>query len=57
MYINFNMEEEMKVRTNNNGMKQLEKLGFKKIKTEPGFHMYELTPARIKNEKNKKDIS
>ena len=40
------MEEEMKVRTNNNGMKQLEKLGFKKIKTEPGFHMYELTPAR-----------
>ena len=47
----------MKVRTNNNGMKQLEKLGFKKIKTEPGFHMYELTPARLKNEKNKKDIS
>lgn len=37
----------MKVKTNNNGMKQLEKLGFKKIKTEPGFHMYELTPARL----------
>jgi hypothetical protein len=37
----------MKVRTNNNGMKQLEKLGFKKIKTEPGFHMFELTPARL----------
>ena len=28
-------------------MKQLKKLGFKKIKTEPGFHMYELTPARL----------
>ena len=69
------MEEEMKVRTNNNGMKQLKDLGFKKIKTEPGFHMYELNPAelgarqrthdnlkaeekdRIKNAKNKKDIS
>ena len=37
----------MKVRTNNNGMKQLKDLGFKKIKTEPGFHMYELTPARL----------
>ena len=37
----------MKIRTNNNGMKQLKKLGFKKIKTEPGFHMYELTPARL----------
>ena len=37
----------MKVKTNNNGMKQLKKLGFKKIKTEPGFHMYELTPARL----------
>ena len=47
MCINFNMEEEMKVRTNNNGMKQLKDLGFKKIKTEPGFHMYELTPARL----------
>ena len=65
----------MKVRTNNNGMKQLKDLGFKKIKTEPGFHMYELNPAelgarqrihdnlkaeekdRIKNAKNKKDIS
>ena len=28
-------------------MKQLKDLGFKKIKTEPGFHMYELTPARL----------
>jgi len=37
----------MKVRVNNNGMKQLEKLGFKKIPTEPGFHMYELTPAKL----------
>ena len=41
------MEEEMKVKTNNNGMKQLKDLGFKKIKTEPGFHMYELTPAKL----------
>jgi hypothetical protein len=48
IYINTNMEEEMKVRTNNNGMKQLKKLGFKKVPgTEPGFHMYELTPARL----------
>ena len=37
----------MKVRTNNNGMKQLKDLGFKKIKTEPGFHMYELNPAEL----------
>ena len=38
----------MKVRTNNNGMKQLKKLGFKKVPgTAPGFHMYELTPARL----------
>lgn len=42
------MEEKMKVRTNNNGMKQLKKLGFKKVPgTAPGFHMYELTPARL----------
>jgi len=48
MYINFNMEKKMKVRTNNNGMKQLKKLGFKKVPgTEPGFHMYELTPAKL----------
>ena len=45
--ININVEEEMKVRTNNNGMKQLKDLGFKKIKTEPGFHMYELNPAEL----------
>jgi len=37
----------MKVRVNNNGMKQLEKLGFKKIPTEKGFHMYELTPSKL----------
>jgi hypothetical protein len=29
-------------------MNKLKKLGFKKIPgTEPGFHMYELTPARL----------
>ena len=28
-------------------MNRLKKLGFKKIKTEPGLHMYELTPARL----------
>jgi cell fate (sporulation/competence/biofilm development) regulator YmcA (YheA/YmcA/DUF963 family) len=28
-------------------MKKLLDLGFKKIKTEPGFHMYELTPAKL----------
>ena len=28
-------------------MKRLKELGFKKIKTEPGFHMYELTPAKL----------
>ena len=38
----------MKVRTNNNGMKQLKDLGFKKVPgTSPGFHMYELTPAKL----------
>jgi len=38
----------MKVRTNNNGMKQLKDLGFKKVPgTSPGFHMYELTPAEL----------
>ena len=29
-------------------MKQLKDLGFKKIKTEPGFHMYELNPATLR---------
>ena len=39
MYINFNMEKEMK---------KLKDLGFKKVRgTEPGFTMYELTPARL----------
>jgi len=28
-------------------MKKLLDLGFKKIPTEDGFHMYELTPARL----------
>ena len=28
-------------------MKRLEKLGFKKIPTEKGFHMYELTPSKL----------
>ena len=39
MYINFNMEKKMK---------KLKDLGFKKVRgTEPGFHMWELTPARL----------
>jgi hypothetical protein len=39
MYINFNMEKEMK---------KLKDLGFKKVPgTEPGFHMYELNPAEL----------
>ena len=39
MYINFNMEKEMK---------KLKDLGFKKVRgTSPGFHMCELTPARL----------
>ena len=39
----------MKVRTNNNGMKQLKKLGFKKVPgTEPGFYMFELNPAALR---------
>ena len=29
-------------------MEKLKKLGFKKVRgTSPGFHMYELTPARL----------
>jgi hypothetical protein len=28
-------------------MKQLEKLGFKKVPTEKGFTMYELTPSKL----------
>jgi hypothetical protein len=28
-------------------MKKLEKLGFKQIPTEPGFTMYELSPATL----------
>jgi hypothetical protein len=39
MYINFNMEKEMK---------KLKDLGFKKVRgTEPGFVMYELNPAEL----------
>jgi hypothetical protein len=31
-------------------MNRLKKLGFKKIPgTEPGFHMYELTPAKLQS--------
>ena len=31
-------------------MNKLKKLGFKKIPgTEPGFHMYELTPAKLQS--------
>ena len=29
-------------------MEKLKKLGFKKIKTEPGFHMFELNPAALR---------
>jgi hypothetical protein len=36
--ININVEKEMK---------KLLDLGFKKVPTEDGFHMYELTPARL----------
>ena len=39
MYINFNMEKEMK---------KLKDLGFKKVPgTSPGFHMWELNPAEL----------
>ena len=39
VYINTNMEKEMK---------KLKDLGFKKVRgTSPGFHMYELTPAKL----------
>jgi hypothetical protein len=37
--ININVEEEMK---------KLKDLGFKKVRgTSPGFHMWELTPAKL----------
>ena len=39
VYVNTNMEKEMK---------KLLDLGFKKVPTEDGFHMYELTPAALK---------
>jgi hypothetical protein len=32
-------------------MKKLLDLGFKKVPTEDGFHMYELTPARLDTSK------
>jgi hypothetical protein len=32
--------------------KRLKKLGFKKIKTEPGFHMFELNPATLREPVN-----
>ena len=41
------MEEEMKNKKEFYAM-QFEKLGFKKVPTEDGFHMYELTPAALK---------
>ena len=57
----------MKFKVNNNGIKQLKDLGFKKIKdTGPGFHMWELdsrdfkmvhtdlTNMKVKNEKKNK---
>ena len=45
----------MKVKTNDNGAKQLKDLGFKKIKTEPGFQMFVLDPAKLKEDKPKKE--
>ena len=38
-------------------MNRLKKLGFKKIKTEPGFHMYELTPARLPDPSHKQQAT
>ena len=44
------MEKEM--------IKKLKSLGFKKVAgTEPGFHMYELTPARLPVTSNKPQAS
>jgi hypothetical protein len=37
-------------------MKKLEKLGFKKIPTEPGFTMYELSPATLEAKKLKNKV-
>jgi hypothetical protein len=42
VYVNTNMEKAMI-------KKQLKDLGFKKIKTEPGFFMYELDPATLRS--------
>jgi hypothetical protein len=40
--------EELSKNMIRNAMNKLKKLGFKKVPgTEPGFHMYELTPARL----------
>ena len=44
--ISTNMEEKMKNKKEFYAM-QFEKLGFKKVPTEDGFVMYELTPARL----------
>jgi hypothetical protein len=38
-------------------MKKLLDLGFKKIPTEDGFHMYELTPSRLSAASNKPQAS
>ena len=35
---------------------RLKKLGFKKIPTEPGFTMYELSPATLEAEKLKNKV-
>ena len=40
----------MKVKTNDNGAKQLKDLGFEKIATEDGFQVFELDPAKLKKE-------
>ena len=45
----------MKVKTNDNGAKQLKDLGFEKIPTEDGFQMFVLDPAKLKEDKPKKE--
>jgi hypothetical protein len=49
------MEKNMKVKTNDNGAKQLKDLGFEKIPTEDGFQMFVLDPAKLKEDKPKKE--
>ena len=45
----------MKVKTNDNGAKQLKDLGFEKIPTEDGFQMFVLDPSKLKEDKPKKE--